>query len=245
MNHPMERWYNAVGQRFSVRKYTDTPNDSDMEKLNECAEMLSSNGVRIVLGESKEVFSSMFLGYGKITGTTAFAALIAKPGNERFVGYIGEAFVLECTALGLGTCWIGGTYKKNAVNKMIETSKDEIIVCIISIGAFSVPHVGSSRKTLDVLTGLNNDVLVQLPEWQKCALECARLAPSAVNKQPWEFIIEGNSISVKNTSHNFGFGKLDCGIAMLHVELGASHAGVTGEWEHFADYARFIPYESE
>ena len=39
------------------------------------------------------------------------------------------------------------------------------------------------------------------------------------------------------------FGKLDCGIAMLHIELGAAHGGVFGEWtvSDDAQTAVFMP----
>jgi len=36
---------------------------------------------------------------------------------------------------------------------------------------------------------------------------------------------------------------MDCGVAALHAELGAMHAGVSGAWERGAepDLARFVP----
>ncbi len=71
----------------------------------------------------------------------------------------------------------------------------------------------------------------KLPEWQKCAVEAGRLAPSARNVQPWEFDVLKDSIQVACVSRNFGYGALDCGIAMLHIEVGAAHCGVYGSWE--------------
>ena len=70
-------------------------------------------------------------------------------------------------------------------------------------------------------------------DWIKTALEAARLAPSAVNRQPWRFILGDSSISVsldKNRDTYKIARRLDCGIAMLHLELGARHAGIVGGW---------------
>jgi hypothetical protein len=60
------------------------------------------------------------------------------------------------------------------------------------------------------------------------------LAPSAMNRQPWGFGIEKNSITVSVKDHGPEFNvarRLDCGIAMLHLELGALNKGVRGHWE--------------
>jgi hypothetical protein len=78
----------------------------------------------------------------------------------------------------------------------------------------------------------------------RAALEAARLAPSAVNRQPWRFHVEPGSVtvSVDNDHLTFGISKrLDCGIAMLHIEAAALDCGAQGEWELLSglDVARF------
>ena len=66
----------------------------------------------------------------------------------------------------------------------------------------------------------------------------ARLAPSAVNRQPWRFVCGDRSISVsldkKRDTYKISR-RLDCGIAMLHLELGARHAGAAGLWTYPPD----------
>jgi hypothetical protein len=80
--------------------------------------------------------------------------------------------------------------------------------------------------------------------WARAALEAGRLAPSAFNRQPWRFSTSRDSItiSVVNNGSDRGMSRrVDCGIAMLHVELGALSEGVTGRWELLPDpqVARF------
>ena len=78
------------------------------------------------------------------------------------------------------------------------------------------------------------------------AVETARLAPSAVNRQPWRFrfdagalvIARDNAVEFPRVSK-----RLDCGIAMLHAELGARATGVHGAWRDLSiglDVARFV-----
>jgi hypothetical protein len=75
------------------------------------------------------------------------------------------------------------------------------------------------------------------------AVEAARVAPSGANKQPWRFRLEGGTLVMGRAEKIYWTAPIDFGIAMLHVELGAEHAGVRGAWEHLAepDVARFVP----
>ena len=55
-----------------------------------------------------------------------------------------------------------------------------------------------------------------------------------MNRQPWRFYVEPNgiTISVDNSLLEWGISKrLDCGIAMLHIEVAALDSGVKGRWE--------------
>jgi len=87
-------------------------------------------------------------------------------------------------------------------------------------------------RSLDEL--VDSSALEQAPGWVKSALEAARIAPSAVNRQPWRFRLEPDRITVSVDRPRFELGiskRLDCGIAMLHVEVAAMAEGVHGTWE--------------
>ena len=99
------------------------------------------------------------------------------------------------------------------------------------------------RKSLEELCeeGFNEN----WPEWIKTALRCARLAPSAVNRQPWRFKVNDDSITIKYKKSKFSSKVseyLDCGIAMLHLKVGAFYKNVEGYWEYCDDpqVAKFI-----
>ncbi|MFX0203655.1 MAG: nitroreductase family protein, partial [Candidatus Hodarchaeota archaeon] len=82
-------------------------------------------------------------------------------------------------------------------------------------------------------------------EWTRRVLEATRLAPSATNRQPWEFHIAINSITISTNETGLDFNlskRLDCGIAMLHLEVAARTHGINGTWEFLETphVARFV-----
>jgi hypothetical protein len=88
------------------------------------------------------------------------------------------------------------------------------------------------------------DKTVERAEIVKC-LEAARLAPSAGNRQPWRFSAGSGFVEIgaagARDSERYSK-RLDCGIAMLHLELGARAAGKTGAWS-LLEYPRVARYE--
>ena len=179
----------------------------------------------------------------------AFIANMSAPNIQAITGYLGEGVILEATALGLNTCWVGGFFRHESVMKQINLQNDERVLAITPIGYSKeeADRVGVSskryrRKNLDklVVSGKVGD-----DRWVKSALEAVRIAPSAANRQPWRFKISDNSIIVSANSKREGIGvsrRLDCGIAMLHTELGALVTGVKGNWE-FLEYPDVAIYK--
>jgi hypothetical protein len=145
--------------------------------------------------------------------------------------------------MNLSTCWVGVSFRPEVVASFIIIKEDEKVFAVTPIGnvlekwsleekamtGFGLTH---KRKALaKLVTGMEE---LKWPVWVKTALEAARLAPSAVNRQPWRFHVEPNSItiSVDNLNDTFNISKrLDCGIAMLHIEVASLHCGVQGRWE--------------
>ncbi|KKL04715.1 hypothetical protein LCGC14_2613280, partial [marine sediment metagenome] len=44
------------------------------------------------------------------------------------VGYTGEGVILEATALGLNTCWVGGFFKSKSVASLVEIKSNERVL---------------------------------------------------------------------------------------------------------------------
>lgn len=250
MDIPFERWYAAIPKRRSRRSFETKPVEQTLlSHINKvCEEFRPFSEARAVLvtHSPDKVFKGAIGHYGKIKGAPAFVAFIGNmdsPYVQEKVGYTGEGIVLEAEALGLATCWVGALFRPDVAASFVDISKGEKVIAVTPIGyarkdwsfeekvmtGFGRRH---RRKPLsELVTGLKE---TEWSTWIRMALEAARLAPSALNRQPWRFYVEKDSItiSVDNLKDTFNISKrLDCGIAMLHIEIAALTCGVRGKWE--------------
>ncbi len=250
MEIPFSRWYDAIFMRRSRRQFDQEPLESNLLVTLDivCNEFKPFPQVSAVLVTQSvdDVFKGVIGHYGKIKGASAFIAFIGNMDNPNIheqIGYLGEGIILEATALKLGTCWVGGFFRPEVAASLANVNKNERVFGVTPIGyaseewsleekimtGFGRKHQRKPLKGL--VSGLEEE---KWPVWTKKILEAARLAPSAVNRQPWRFHIEHHSIiiSVDNLKDTFNISKrLDCGIAMLHIEVASLNFGLKGEWE--------------
>jgi hypothetical protein len=244
-------WHPAINARCSRRNYVKSkPIGAEARKRlhDVCSGFRPYSGVRVeFIGEPPDdIFANALGFYGNIKGAPAFLAFIgdtSDPNVQEKMGYTGEAAVLEATSLGLGTCWVALTYNARAVKSIIKLENTEKLICVSPVGYTSeqwsfeenvLSGFGNNHKRKPLQTMVSGLSEAQWPDWTRAALEAARLTPSAVNRQPWGFRIEERSITVyvKDRGPEFNVARrLDCGIAMLHIELGAQSCGVSGSWE--------------
>lgn len=246
MEIPVNSWYDAIFLRHSHRKYSgEVPDNEVSDKIESvCNDFRPFPGVRAVLvkDSGKDVFKGA-VGefFYKVTETPYYIAFIGDmdaPNVQSITGYLGEGVILEATALGLNTCWVGGFYRQEGVLKQVNLEGAERILGITPIGYSKdeADRVGISskqyrRKDLEKLV-VSGDI--NSKKWIRSVLEAARIAPSAANRQPWRFEIGDEYITVSSDSMRKDFRvskRLDCGIAMLHLELGLLSNGVHGSWE--------------
>ena len=62
------------------------------------------------------------------------------------------------------------------------------------------------------------------------AFEAVRLAPSAINKQPWRIVMKGNAFHFCQHGGAGNFGRVDLGIAMYHWKAACEALGLPGAW---------------
>lgn len=242
----VSRLYPAIYERRSRRSYKPKPIEPKL--LNEistfCEEFRPFSESRAILVPHQ--VDKAFRGIIGPRGAPAFIAFVGHTGNyhiQEKIGYTGEAVILEATSLKLSTCWVGGFLRRGMLETLVDTNNSERVFAITAIGY--AKETESLRER--VMTGFGwthrrkplSSLVTGLPEedwrdWTRCALEAARIAPSATNRQPWKFYVDRDSItiSVKETGFAFNLSKrLDCGIAMLHIEIAALNQGVCGDWE--------------
>ena len=251
MDVPYSRWYTAIMQRRSRRQFDPKKSipDSILKSLQTvCTEFKPFSPARaeLITERCDEVFKGAIGAYGKVKCARAFIAFIGDLTDDHVqekVGYTGEGIILEATALNLATCWVGGFFRPEIVNSIVKMGKNEKVLAVTPVGYASenesleekiMTGFGRShmRKPLSSLvSGLAED---KWPDWIRKSIEAARQAPSAVNRQPWGFYVEPDAITVavRTVGPEFNVSKrLDCGIAMIHIQVASVNSGISGKWE--------------
>jgi nitroreductase len=246
-------WYDAIPTRVSRRRFSDRPvGPADIERLETfCAAFRPYHAVhvRLIKDAPADVFTGLVGGYGKISGAQWVAAFVGPADSQLEIGYTGEAFILEATRLGLDTCWIAGSFDIQRSGSLVDLQPDERVVSITPVGYAleraplgerlmrSAVRATSRRPSAELAPGIGDG----WPAWAVAAVEAARRAPSGANRQPWRFRFEDASLVMSRADKVYWTASIDFGIAMLHIELAAAHAGVSGVWErlHEPDVARF------
>ena len=192
--------------------------------------------------------------YGVIRGAGKFiAGAVIKGGRDyEDYGYLMESIILHATSLGLGTCWLGGTFRRSRFAAAMKLGENERMPAVCAVGfragkrtvvdrLFRTGAGSAGRKGRDEIF-FDGEFDVPLDEGSAgpydIPLEMVRLAPSASNKQPWRIVAD------EGTYHFFltrsrGYDRLikaadlqrvDMGIAMCHFGLACAELGLRGRW---------------
>lgn len=249
-----------ITRRKSIRTYKkQSVSEEHIKQLNDFIKQTRgpfNSSVRFSIVDSQIALNSdnVKLGtYGIIKGATNFilASISKDEKNIEELGYELEAIILYATSLGIGTCWLGGTFKKGEFAKSINLSQNEILPIVSPLGypsdspsiisSFMRIAAGSNNRKQWNELFFNGSFEIPLTERDaaefKTPIEMVRLAPSASNKQPWRIVKD------KDSYHFFlcrtkGYGKVldfdiqrvDVGIAMCHFDLTARELGLQGDW---------------
>ncbi len=239
-----------IKKRGSVRTF-DAQASMDIteiaKKITEINEKTGpfGNKIKVSLVSSDTDSSEIKLGtYGIIKGAKNYLAVSIVPSNGYALvdlGYLFEELVLFATSQGLGTVWMAGTFSKKHFAAALDLKEDEQLPIVSPIGVASdkksfinkyiaktKTHVRKDFK--DIFTTIEGRELnfeARNPLMQ--ALEMVRLAPSAMNKQPWRVVKEGSdfhfySENSKDTT------SIDMGIALYHFISTLDELGVDGAY---------------
>ncbi|BCN29101.1 nitroreductase family protein [Anaeromicropila herbilytica] len=248
-NKPIQE---IIKMRYSVRSYNNkglTP-DARQKILSYIEEINQSEGIfggriRVKLIQRDDGDKEIKLGtYGVIKGAKDYLGVACQSTDNNLVdlGFLFEKLVLYCTSIALGTVWMGGTFSKGNFAKAMNLEENEILPIISPVGIEgnnkSILAKMLSKNSLkrreytDIFFNKNfNTPLTykEADEYQD-ALEMVRLAPSAMNKQPWRVVKEDKNI------HFYSAGKaemshVDIGIALCHFYYSVIENGLNGEFK--------------
>lgn len=178
--------------------------------------------VRIELVSTNELSSGKLGTYGVISGASHFlVGILPEKANEFDHGFVFEKVILLCTQLGLGTCWLGGTFSKANFLQAVKLKEGEKILVVSPVGyglsqpktliqnmmqqmmgksghrhafnrIFFRPASDKTPKSATDLIGVEPDEKI-FPSSLMDALHAARWAPSAINAQGNRYIVEAQT----------------------------------------------------
>ncbi|MBR2402214.1 MAG: nitroreductase [Lachnospiraceae bacterium] len=249
-----------IRRRKSVRSYDGTILTKEEEKqIDDYIELLAQEEspfpakVTIKRIKAGDGVDAERLGtYGIIKGTRLFVGVTVEnvAGAMEAVGYVFERFVLYMEHLGLGTCWMAGTFNRNDFENAMEVNENELFAIISPIG-----HPAEKRRMFDKVMRKTigadkrkeweelfflNDFQTPISKEEAGAyaypLEMVRLAPSAVNGQPWRIVKKDGVFHFYKAGEVqpdkiYDVRKMDLGIAAAHFELAAMDKSIAGRFE--------------
>lgn len=209
----------AIRQRHSVRTYKDKKIAPEtVQKLHSLIQEINEKGNLNLqfLEDSGKTFSKLLnkaLGLG--TAPSVIACMGEDTGDlDERVGYWGEKLVLAAQMMGLNTCW-AGIFSREKIPVTVPEGQRLVLVIAIGYGV-NGGRVRKSKAPEAVSTAPKD-----APDWFRFGVEMALLAPTAVNQQKFEIILNADH-SVDFRDQGGVLSKVDLGIIKYHFEIGAA-----------------------
>lgn len=238
----MRNFLDLAKERRSVRSFdANGINAQVLDELKSYAEEITNpygTKVRFVFLDA----AANGLSSPVITGEKNYVSAVAGKAEhaDEAYGYSFQKLLMKAHELGLGTVWIGGTMPRDKFEKASALKDGEFMPCVSPLG-YAAKKM-SLKETL-MRKGVKADSRMKFEELffigdfsnpldERYAkehglyddLEAVRLAPSAVNKQPWRIVIDGKKAHFYE-KHDKGYltadydlQKIDLGIALYNFE---------------------------
>lgn len=228
----------AIDKRRSRRKYTGKPLSQKIidELTAEITKFNHDSGLSMFfLEDGSRAFEGIRKSYGLLKGVRSLIVLKGDTSDVHMkekCGYYGERLVLDATKLGLGTCWVAGSYDKKDPAFKCEAGQE--VVSVIAIGQVEANN-SAGENFIYKLTHRKSKPISDFyslhhfdgpaPDWFMKGIEAVAKAPSAANSQPVHLVYD--KATDKITAHVSGkraTDLIDLGIAKLHFEIATESA---------------------
>lgn len=241
----------AMKERRSVRSFNGKPlSESQMTDLRKAIEdsyTLFGGDITIRLKSFDIKGDFKPSTYGVIKGVTDFFLMAIGEGEDSDLtaGFQFEQIVLKAWQLGLGTCWIAGTYKGSQFDEREQWPEGESLKIICPVGVAEKPRM--MEKMMRLTIGSNNrkpfSTLFFEDDFKKPlnpenkfgeALQMLRLAPSSTNSQPWRVLMKGDKVMFYYKP-KYPITVIDMGIGICHFYETEKFHGFDGTFEKETD----------
>lgn len=191
--------------RKSCRNYLDEEIDTEV-----IHDFLSSvKALNDDIGYSYEILPKDKLNIRTRWSAPYYMALFSEKKDNYLenIGFVFQQLSLYLQSIGIGCCWVGLASLKE--------KRDDFVIAI---------SFGKSNKMTRELSGFKRKALSEISDIEDERLVPARLAPSAVNSQPWYFKHASFGFDVYQKKQNVlkrrilkKWNPIDVGIALAHM----------------------------
>ena len=221
----IQKQYDAIFVRKSVRNYDRSPLTADVmfdlqRHVKELEPLLPDIPYAIEILADERPSGKFVVDAPQYL---LFYSKADEPGAWENCGYLVEQFSLLFTSLGLGSCWLGSA-------KPPKPMKNADGLDFFAMLAFGTPaeeltreREGFKRKPIEAITEVAEEAEL---------LEAVRLAPSAINGQPWlisgvrgDLLFSRRKPPLLAKKQFTRLNAIDMGIALCHFRLAAAMAG--------------------
>lgn len=206
----------AMRERHTVRRYADKPIPADVVKKLEERIALDNDAhgttIKLMVDDARAFNAALKLVLAKGVRNYLILAGDDAPDLEERLGWCSAGIMLYAQELGLNSWWVGGTFSRGAVSKLVAGKK---VVGIVALGYGATQGKPHKSKTPDQVSEYKGEA----PAWFKEGVEAALLAPTALNRQAFRIEGEGDRVSI--TYEKGAFSGADLGLVKYHFEAGA------------------------
>lgn len=242
-------------ERHSVRSYADTP--LSPEEVNAIRAQISDINSHVPAAhfqfftDDDSPFRGGMGSYGIFRNARNYVAAVVDTGVANaleLAGYAGEQIVLRATELGLGSCFVGGTFDNNKMPVQLRVGWKTVF--IITLGhpegkkrmgekiIYSLSHRRKMEPADFYDSGRSAVPLDRAEEMYPAfrnALTAVAAAPTAMNRREVRIWIGSDNMIHASVPEMTGFQPIDLGIAKYNLRQ-----IIPGEWD-FGNDAPFFP----
>lgn len=241
-------------RRHSVRSFLDRSiSDADRNALR--AEITMTNcheaGFRLQLFfDESDPFKGFSRSYGIFENPRNYLAIVVEtsfPDALERAGYYAQQFVMKALSLGIGTCYVGGTYDSSKVKVQMRPGEHLLFLVLFGYPAdkeritarlmMKLIHRKdlSARGFFEGSDSQYEEALNKFP-WLENGLKGIESAPSSLNKQPVRVKMcekDGRDFVCAGVDAGNQKNLIDLGIAKYNF---AQAAGGDWEWGNWAPF---------
>ncbi len=226
----------AIAIRRSRRAYRPVPLADDLVSrlqiliadINQAANL----HFQLIINDHR-AFGGFSRTYGLFQDVQHFILVCGRHSEHLFerLGFYGERLVLEAIKMGLGTCWVGGSFDKAGLQHY--AADDETLYGVITVGHVTEHWTVRERVIAGLAHRRRGKTIEEMyqadgpcPDWFIRGMQALQKAPSSVHGQPvvvaWQAGRVTASVPALRPAQ-----LVDLGIAMLHFAIGCGG----GTWE--------------